>query len=243
MEVGRLNILSSFKDLTKFEWCLWISSIVIVTASFLLSGRGDYLTLITSLIGVTSLIFVSKGYALGQLILIIFSILYGIISYYYTYYGEMITYMGMTGPIAALALISWIRNPFRGTRTVTVSRVSRRQMTILILLTIAVTVIFYFILAALGNANLIISTISITTSFLAASLTVLRSAAYAAFYASNDVVLIILWVLASMETISYFPMVVCFTMFLVNDLYGFYNWSRLRKEQAQVTESDNKTGL
>lgn len=238
-----MNILSSFKDLTKFEWCLWISSIVIVTASFLLSGRGDYLTLITSLIGVTSLIFVSKGYALGQLILIIFSILYGIISYYYTYYGEMITYMGMTGPIAALALISWIRNPFRGTRTVTVSRVSRRQMTILILLTIAVTVIFYFILAALGNANLIISTISITTSFLAASLTVLRSAAYAAFYASNDVVLIILWVLASMETISYFPMVVCFTMFLVNDLYGFYNWSRLRKEQAQVTESDNKTGL
>lgn len=228
-----MNLLSSFKDLTRFEWGLWIASLVIVSAAFIFSGGGDYLTLIASLIGVTSLIFVSKGYALGQLLIIIFAVFYGIISYFFTYYGEMITYLGMTAPIAAVALMSWLRNPFQGSRTVTVSRVSRKQMLILVLLTIAVTVLFYFILGALGNANLIISTLSVTTSFLAASLTVLRSAAYAALYAANDMVLIVLWVLAAMESMSYFPMVVCFSMFFINDLYGFYNWSRLRREQAK----------
>ena len=129
-------------------------------------------------------------------------------------------------------MISWLRNPYEDSSTVTVSKVSRKQMIILIILTAAVTIAFYFILGALGNANLIISTISITTSFLAASLTVLHSAAYAAWYAANDMVLIILWVLASIADTSYIPMVVCFSMFLLNDLYGFYNWRRLRKEQG-----------
>ncbi len=227
-----MNIIQSFRDLTKFEWTLWISSIVIVSGSFVIAPDSDWLTLIASLIGVTSLIFISKGYALGQALIVVFAVFYGIISFYFTYYGEMITYLGMTAPIAVVALISWLRNPYEDSSTVTVSKVSRKQMIILIILTAAVTIAFYFILGALGNANLIISTISITTSFLAASLTVLRSAAYAAWYAANDMVLIILWVLASIADTSYIPMVVCFSMFLLNDLYGFYNWRRLRKEQG-----------
>ncbi len=43
--------------------------------------------------------------------MIIFSLLYGIISYTFSYYGEMITYLGMTMPMAVFALISWLRNP------------------------------------------------------------------------------------------------------------------------------------
>ena len=86
-------------------------------------------------------------------------------------------------------------------------------------------------LTALNTANLIFSTISITTSFVASYLTFLRSPYYAIGYSANDVVLIILWILASVEDISYLPMVACFIMFLFNDLYGFYNWRRMQKRQ------------
>ena len=225
------SALSSFRDMTRFELFLWLGSVAAVAISSILFGDGDHMTLIATIIGVTAVIFVSKGYALGQFLVIVFSVFYGIISFYFTYYGEMVTYLGMTAPIAALALISWLRNPYQQTKTVTVSKVSRKQMILLIVLAVIVTVAFYFILGALGNANLLVSTISITTSFLAASLTVLRSAAYAAWYASNDFVLVILWVLASMQSRSYIPMVVCFAVFLINDLYGFYNWRRLRRMQ------------
>ena len=100
------------------------------------------------------------------------------------------------------------------------------------LLALLVTVLFYFILKVLNTANLFFSTLSITTSFVASYLTFLRSPYYALGYSANDVVLIILWILASVEDISYLPMVACFIMFLFNDLYGFYNWRRMQKRQG-----------
>ncbi len=49
---------------------------------------------------------------------------------------------------------------------------------------------------------------------------------------ANDVVLIVLWVLASVEDKRYVSVVVCFAAFLVNDIYGFYSWKRMEKRQS-----------
>ena len=220
-----------FKDLTGFEKALWIVSVIVVILSFLLSPKNDWLTLISSLIGVTALIFVAKGYVLGQILTVVFAAFYGIVSYYFAYYGEMITYLLMTSPIAIMSVISWIRHPYKDTSEVTVSRLSRKTILALFALAALVTVLFYFILKALGNANLLVSTISVTTSFLASALTLLRSPYYALAYAANDVVLIVLWIMASVSDISYLPMIACFLMFFANDVYGFVNWRRMQKRQ------------
>ena len=227
-----MRLVSLFRSLTKFEWCLWLSSVVVVTVSFFLSPDKNVLNLIDSLIGVTALIFISKGYVIGQVLLIIFGVLYGVISFEYRYYGEIITYLGMTAPIAGLAVISWLRHPYKDSKEVEVNRHLRLSTWLtLLLLTAAVTVGFYFILKALGNSNLLFSTISVTTSFLAASLTFLRSPYYGLGYAANDAVLITLWVLAALEDPGYVPMIFCFVMFFINDLYGFFNWRRMSKRQ------------
>ena len=220
-----------FKDLTGFEKALWIVSVIVVILSFLLSPKNDWLTLISSLIGVTALIFVAKGYVLGQILTVVCAAFYGIVSYYFAYYGEMITYLLMTSPIAIMSVISWIRHPYKDTSEVTVSRLSRKTVLALFALAALVTVLFYFILKALGNANLLVSTISVTTSFLASALTLLRSPYYALAYAANDVVLIVLWIMASVSDISYLPMIACFLMFFANDVYGFVNWRRMQKRQ------------
>lgn len=220
-----------FKFLTRFERILWLSSITVVVLSFILSPNNDWLTLISSLIGVTALIFVAKGYVLGQILTVVFAAFYGIVSYFFTYYGEMITYLLMTSPIAIMSVISWIRHPYKDTAEVAVARLSKKTVLILCASTAAVTVLFYFILKALGNANLAVSTVSVTTSFLASALTLLRSPYYALAYGANDIVLIILWILASIEDISYLPMIACFLMFFVNDIYGFINWRRMQKRQ------------
>ena len=62
----------------------------------------------------------------------------------------------------------------------------------------------------------------------------MRSPYYAIAYAGNDIVLIVLWVLASIQDISYLPMVLCFVMFFANDIYGFINWKRMRKRQERI---------
>lgn len=225
-------IRNAFFTLTRFERTLWISSLVVVSASFMLSPEVDYLNLATSLIGVTGLIFLAKGMVIGQVITIIFSILYAIISYAYAYYGEVITYACMTLPMAVVSMVEWLRHPYKDSGEVTVATHLRvGQIAAMLILTAAVTVVFYFILDALETTNLVVSTISVTTSFLAVYLTALRSPYYALGYALNDVVLIVLWIMASMEEPAYFSMVACFAMFLANDLYGFINWRRMQHRQ------------
>lgn len=99
-----------------------------------------------------------------------------------------------------------------------------------------VTVVFYYILAYFSTANLIPSTLSVTTSFIAAYLTMKRSPFFALAYASNDAVLIVLWVLASLQDLRYVSVTVCFIVFLINDWYGFRNWRRMQRRQALELE-------
>ena len=218
-------------SLTRFELCLWLTSILVVAVTYIGFQAGDALSLIASLIGVTALIFVAKGHVLGQILTIVFAVFYGGISMAFRYYGEVITYLCMTAPMAGVALVSWLRNPYKGSAEVTVRRLSARHWGIMLLATAGVTVLFYFILRALGNAALLVSTLSITTSFLASYLTAMRSPYYALAYATNDVVLIVLWVIAALADVSSVPMVACFVMFLANDLYGFVSWKRMEKRQ------------
>lgn len=207
---------------------------MLILLSFFIFDKANYLTLAASLIGVTSLIFAAKGNPLSQALMIVFSILYGIISYTFDYYGEMITYLGMTGPMAAFALVSWLKNPYKGKKSeVRVNRISGKEVIFMLFLTAAVTAVFYFILEYFGTANIIPSTLSVTTSFIAVYLTFRRSAYYALAYAANDIVLIILWILAALTDISYVSVIICFAMFLINDVYGFISWKKMSARQNE----------
>lgn len=225
--------MKEFLGFSRSEILLWGLSVFFIVVSFCIFDRENYLTLAASVVGVTSLIFSAKGKPFGQFLMIIFSLLYGIISFSFSYYGEMITYLGMTMPMAAFALISWLKNPFEGNKSeVKVNTLGGKEISIMLILTLAVTIIFCFVLKAFGTANLIPSTLSVTTSFLAVYLTFRRSSYFALAYAANDIILIILWVLASTENAKYISVTVCFAAFFVNDIYGFINWRKMKKRQA-----------
>ena len=217
---------------TKTEKWIWFGSCALVLLSFLVFDRSSYLSLTASLLGVTSLIFCAKGNPFGQVLIIIFSLLYGAISYSYRYYGEMATYIGMTLPMAIIALIEWIRHPYKGNKSeVEVRKITKTDHIVMWILTVAVTVAFYFILKHFNTANLIVSTFSVATSFAAVYLTSRRSPYYAVAYAFNDIVLIVLWTMASLDDTKYVSVLACFIAFLVNDIYGFINWRRMEKRQ------------
>lgn len=213
-------------SLTHFERWLWAVSVTVVAGSYIVADQSDWLTLASSLVGVTSLIFIAKGMVIGQVLVILFSLGYGVVSYLNDYYGEVITYLCMTAPMAVVALISWLRHPYKDSGEVEVAGVRPWQLLLLLVLSLVVTTIFYHILGRLGTANLLVSTLSVATSFVAVGLTALRSPYYAVGYAFNDIVLIVLWLL-----VSNYAMALCFLMFLANDIYGFVNWRRMRTRQ------------
>ena len=222
-----------FSYFSKSELILWSVSVAFIVVSFGIFDRESYLTLIASLIGVTSLIFNAKGNPVGQALMVAFSLLYGIISFTFSYYGEMITYLGMTMPMAVFALIAWLKNPYQGNKAeVKVNSIGKAEQLLMWLFTVVVTVVFYFILDYFNTANIVPSTLSVTTSFLAVYLTFRRCPSFALAYAANDVVLIVLWVLASLTDIRYISVAVCFVAFLFNDIYGYVSWRRMKKRQS-----------
>lgn len=226
----KLSLLKNY--FTKFEIALWVSSVSLIVGSFLLCRSGEYINLISSLVGVSSLMLCAKGNPNGLLIMILFSILYGTVSFAFAYYGETITYLGMSAPMSLVAYIAWKRNSYKaGKSEVKVGTLERKHILTVSFLAVPVTVFFYFILKYFNNANLIPSTMSITTSFVAAYFSFVRSPLFALAYAVNDAVLIVLWILAAMVDVSYISVIVCFVVFLVNDTYSFINWRRMEKRQ------------
>ncbi len=221
-----------FVGLTKKEWLLWLVSLTVVVISNLLTGVVDPVNLAGTCVGVTALIFISRGDVWGQILTIVFAVLYGITSFRFRYWGEILTYLGMTAPMAAVAVVSWLKNPYQGKKNeVKIHRLTEKQGVLMVVSAAAVTVLFAWLLSVLNTPNLVFSTLSITTSYLASYLTCFRSSWYALAYAANDVVLIVLWILAAITDIAFLPMIACFGMFFLNDIYGFVSWRRREKLQ------------
>lgn len=225
-----MKIKQAILSLTKFEIILWITSITIIIISYL-GQEHSFLNIITSIIGITGVLFLAKAHVLGPTLFVVFAIMYAIVSYYFRYYGETITYLVMDLPISIASIVSWIRNPYKDTEEVKINKLNKIHIIILIFASFVVTIAFYFILKALNTENLYVSTISITTSFIASYLMFFRSRFYGLGYALNDLVLICLWGYACIESISYLPMLLCFVMFFINDIYALFNWHRLYRKQ------------
>ena len=131
----------------------------------------------------------------------------------------MITYLGMTLPMSVFALVSWLRNPYKESKSeVAVAKLKKKDIPLIIISALVVTIAFYFILKHFNTANLLPSTYK-------------RSPFFALAYSTNDIVLIVLWILATKENFSYLSVVICFIVFFFNDSYGFLNWLKMQKRQ------------
>ena len=229
-----------FAYFTKFEWGLLVGSIAMLTFAFVINPNKDVLTFVGSLIGAVALVFLAKANITGQVLTIVFSTLYGIVSFKNHYYGEVITYVCMTMPSNIVSIVTWLKHPFQGQQTqVEIAEVGAKKTIAILAVSAVVTVAFYFVLKALGTASLIVSTISIFTSSVAVLFGIFRSKYYAIGYATNDVVLIVLWVIATIKDSSNLCMVLCFVVFLVSDLYAFVNWTKLQKQQKELSKQTN----
>ena len=223
------------RTFTRNEWILWIASLALVLISNLTSPDPDLITLSAALIGVTSLVLAAKGSVWAQILMVVFSILYGILSFRFRYWGEMLTYLGMSLPMAVWSAVTWRRNTaHEAGSAVAIRRLTGHDLALLVLATAAVTALFGWLLAALDTPNLGFSILSVATSFLAAALTMLRSSYYGLGYAANDIVLVVLWVLASCEDPAYIPVAVNFGIFLFHDFYGFLSWKKRERHMAQT---------
>lgn len=235
---GRQKMKESIPTrLFKTEFILGFLSVSVILVSAVYDQENSTAS-IASCIGTISLLFNAKGNPVGQALMILFSFLYGMISYSYGYYGEMITYLGMSAPMALFSLIVWIKNPYRGQKKeVELRKILPKEIAFMFFSSLPVTLIFYPILKEMHTTNLIPSTLSVTTSYFAVYLTFKRSIWFPLGYALNDLVLIVLWGAAFIDSGQYFSVLACFCVFFVNDLYGLFSLGQIfRRQQTALRE-------
>ena len=134
------------------------------------------------------------------------------------------------------------KNPFEKNKLeVEIANLTKKDYLIMLISSISVTTIFYFILDLFGTANIVVSTISVFTTFTAVFLTYKRSEFFALGYLVNDIVLIVLWLMACVTDIKYISVVAGFFAFMFMDSYTFINWSRMKKRQQRAIKQNENT--
>lgn len=222
-----------FKSWNLFEKLFLLISLIIIIVCYFLGADRNILSLITSILGVITVIFGAKGLVWAPIINLMYNIVYIILSYTQGFYGEVIIYIFFMTPINIAMIISWLKNKSKQDENIVeVNKVSKKEYIILFIVTLFVTVGFYYLLKALNTSALLISTISLIDSFIATYLLYRRCSNYALSYIVNDIILIGLWSFSLKNNgIAYLPMILSFVVFLVNDIYGFISWKKREKEQ------------
>ena len=222
-----------FEDWNKFEKSFLICGLLTSIISSIIFNGTVIDTLYTSLYLITALL-MSKGKVECYFVGFVSVFFYGIVSYNQGYYGELIITAFLTFPIMIIGIISWLRHQDKEDDTVIISSLSKKEITIALLSQLVLFWIYYFILKAFNTDLLVISTMSVVTSVLASYFEARRSELSLFCYIANDLVIITLWLIPIISgQIELISVLVGPILLLINDIYGSYNWRRLKNQQKE----------
>ena len=222
-----------FEDWNKFEKSFLICGLLTSIISSIIFNGTVIDTLYTSLYLITALL-MSKGKVECYFVGFVSVFFYGIVSYNQGYYGELIITAFLTFPIMIIGIISWLRHQDKEEDTVIISSLSKKEITIALLSQLVLFWIYYFILKAFNTDLLVISTMSVVTSVLASYFEARRSKLSLFCYIANDLVIITLWLIPIISgQIELISVLVGPILLLINDIYGSYNWRRLKNQQKE----------
>lgn len=220
-----------FKDWTKFEILfLFIGTLLalILTPVF----NGTIIDLLYTLLYFWTALLLAKGKYSCYIIGIISTFFYAYVSYTNNYYGEIIISMFCTLPLMIIGLINWLKNQ-DDTKTVIIKEINKKELIIVLLSQAIMFSGYYYLLKYFNTSNLFVSTLSIVASLIATYLTARRSEYGFIGFIINDLILITLWGLPVINgNLNLIPVLLCPLLLLINDIYGVYNWKKLKEEQG-----------
>ena len=225
------KVKNVFKNWSVFELFLLICSpIAVLTAGIVFDG--DWLTVVTSIVGIFCALFLAKGLAFGQFLGVAIAILYSIVSFKNGFYGEVLIYTFISLPMYIWGVIAWLRHKNPKTQTVEINIIKLQEWIIVGICAVVIFIGFYFMLKAFNTKELIVSTLSVVDNIFAHYLLIRRSKYGFVSYIVNDLILIILWGIPIIQgSFMLIAMLINPIVNLINDTYGFVNWTKTQKKQ------------
>jgi nicotinamide mononucleotide transporter len=222
------------RDWTLFEKA-WLALFTVVNIYLFFAFEDSLLGLISSLSGMLCVVLVAKGKISNYYFGIIQTATYAYIAYGYSLYGEAMLNAFFYFPIQFVGLYMWSKNRTQlSTRgeDVSVKRLTKKGWVILLLVAAVGIILYAELLYYIGGQAVRIDSAAVVLSVIAQILMVRRYAEQWILWIAVNVLSIALWVVTLIsQGGNDLNMVVMWSAFLVNSIYGYVNWLKLSKGQ------------
>lgn len=228
-----------FRDWTLFEK-VWLILFTAVNIYLFFAFEDSLLGLISSLSGMMCVVLVAKGKISNYYFGIVQTSTYAYISYTYALYGEAMLNGLFYLPVQFIGLYMWNKNRTANSvkgEDVAVKRLSKKGWVYLILIAVAGSILYAELLHYIGGQQVRLDSAAVVLSIIAQIMMLKRYAEQWALWIAVNVLSISLWV-ATLVTQggNDLNMVVMWSAFLVNSIYGYYNWTKLSKAQEALQQ-------
>jgi len=216
---------------------IWLVTFCAVAIWITIAGGDSPFGFFVFLSGVLCVVLVAKGSILNYPIGLFNTLGYAWLSWQNGFYGEVIEYLFFYLPMMVIGFLMW-RKHIDDNGIVSMKKLSYRFVVLISIVCIAVTAGFGFILSLIETQNT--PYIDAATNVLAISATILMVRRYReqwAAYIILNMLSIIMWALRIADGSPEGPlMVVMWSAYLVNSVYGFYNWTKgARQTEGSIT--------
>lgn len=223
-------ITKYFKDWDLYEkiWLL-ISTIIIITLS--IYWKDSIIGVIASLTGVWCVILIAKGKISNYYFGILNVTTYAYVAFHQQYYGEVMLNLIYFLPMQFIGIYLWTKKrTSKTTDSVKVVYMNNKQRIIWTIITIFAIVLYGFVLKKLGGNLPFIDSSSTVMSIIAMILMVFVFVEQWILWILVDVVSIIMRVVVMLKGGNDIAILIMWTAFLINAIYGLYNWIKLEKQ-------------
>lgn len=222
------------KDWTLFEK-LWLVTFTLVNVYLFFAWDDTILGLITSISGMLCVVLVAKGKVSNYYFGIIQTGTYAYISYGYGLYGEVMLNALFYFPLQFVGIYLWKNHKTEHTvkgEEIQISSLTKKGWGITLSVFLVIFVLYAYLLEKLGGNVVWIDSASTTLSVIAQILMLKRLTEQWLFWIAVNVLSIALWVKALiLQDGNDVSMLVMWSAFLINSIYGYYNWSKVYKQQ------------
>jgi nicotinamide mononucleotide transporter len=220
------------KILNKFNWFEWgmIIAVIGFTIYFSVISEGVSLTYliidgIAAISGIFCVVLCAKGRKSQYIWGLLNVIGYVIIAFLNKYYGEVMLNALYYLPSQFIGYYLWNKNSNLDNGDVKGKKLTIKQSIILVSL-ITVGVFGYkLVLDYLGGAGTLLDSASTVTSIVANALMMMRYREQWLLWIIIDAITVVMWLL-----VGDFIMVTMWAVYLINAFYGYYNWTKIAKE-------------
>ena len=220
-----------FKDWNLFEKS-WLVIFTLINVAVLIYSKEGVLGFITSITGMLSVILVAKGKITNYYFGIVNVILYGFISYNSKYYGEAMLNIFYFLPMQIIGFIMWGRNKadIDENKEVKAERMTIKEIAVWSVLSGAAVIVYGIILRKLNNTLPMADSFTTVLSVTAMILMVKRYIEQWIVWIIIDIAAIYMWIFIKSD----YNITIMWTAYLVNAVYGLYNWVKLYKKERGI---------